>query len=58
MFDLPDGGVEPLLRQLIEGEAGILSLAIERAGLHDAFVHIAGEAAAAEMGETGEGDGA
>jgi ABC-2 type transport system ATP-binding protein len=53
MFDLPAGGVEPLLRQLIEGEAGILSLSIERAGLHDAFVHIAGEAAAAEMGETG-----
>jgi ABC-2 type transport system ATP-binding protein len=53
MFDLPAAGVEPLLRQLIEGEAGILSLSIERAGLHDAFVHIAGEAAAAEMGETG-----
>jgi ABC-2 type transport system ATP-binding protein len=35
-----------LLRSLIEGEAGILSLSIERAGLHDAFVHIAGEAAA------------
>lgn len=51
MFSLPETGVEPLLRQLIEGEAGILSLSIERAGLHDAFVHIAGEAAAAEMGE-------
>lgn len=50
MFSLPDGGVEPLLRRLIEGEAGILSLSIERAGLHDAFVHIAGEAAAAELG--------
>ncbi len=45
-FDLPETGVEPLLRRLIEGEAGILSLSIERAGLHDAFVHIAGEAAA------------
>ena len=45
-FDLPDGGPEPLLRELIEGEAGILSLSIERAGLHDAFVEIAGEAAA------------
>ena len=45
-FPLPESGVEPLLRQLIEGEAGILSLAIERAGLHDAFVAIAGEAAA------------
>jgi len=51
MFSLPDGGVEPLLRQLIAGDAGILSLSIERAGLHDAFVHIAGEAAAAELGD-------
>jgi ABC-2 type transport system ATP-binding protein len=48
-FSLPDSGIEPLLRALIEGEAGILSLSIERAGLHDAFVHIAGEAAAREM---------
>ncbi|VWX53772.1 ABC transporter ATP-binding protein [Novosphingobium sp. 9U] len=46
LFALPDSGVEPLLRRLIEGEAGILSLSIERAGLHDAFVAIAGEAAA------------
>ena len=45
-FSLPESGVEPLLRTLIEGEAGILSLSIERAGLHDAFVAIAGEAAA------------
>ncbi|AIT80202.1 MULTISPECIES: ABC transporter ATP-binding protein [Novosphingobium] len=45
-FSLPDTGIEPLLRALIEGEAGILSLSIERAGLHDAFVAIAGEAAA------------
>ena len=45
-FPLPESGVEPLLRALIEGEAGILSLSIERAGLHDAFVAIAGEAAA------------
>ena len=45
-FNLPAGGIEPLLRALIEGEAGILSLSIERAGLHDAFVAIAGEAAA------------
>ncbi len=45
-FSLPESGIEPLLRQLIGGEAGILSLSIERAGLHDAFVHIAGEAAA------------
>ena len=45
-FSLPETGVEPLLRALIEGDAGILSLSIERAGLHDAFVAIAGEAAA------------
>lgn len=45
-FSLPESGVEPLLRALIEGDAGILSLSIERAGLHDAFVAIAGEAAA------------
>lgn len=45
-FALPETGIEPLLRTLIEGDAGILSLSIERAGLHDAFVAIAGEAAA------------
>lgn len=45
-FPLPESGVEPLLRALIEGDAGILSLSIERAGLHDAFVAIAGAAAA------------
>ena len=50
-FSLPPGGVEPLLRALIEGEAGILSLSIERPGLHDAFVAIAGEAAAKALVE-------
>ena len=50
-FALPDTGIEPLLRALIEGEAGILSLSIERAGLHDAFVAIAGEAAAKALSE-------
>jgi len=48
-FSLPEGGVEPLLRALIAGDAGILSLSIERAGLHDAFVAIAGEAAARDL---------
>ncbi|MCB2066286.1 MAG: ATP-binding cassette domain-containing protein [Erythrobacter sp.] len=48
-FPLPESGVEPLLKALIEGDAGILSLSIERAGLHDAFVAIAGEAAARAM---------
>ncbi len=56
-FALPESGVEPLLRRLIESDAGILSLSIERAGLHDAFVAIAGEAAARALeAETGEGD--
>jgi len=50
-FPLPETGVEPLLRVLIAGEAGILSLSIERAGLHDAFVAIAGEAAARALAE-------
>jgi len=50
-FSLPESGVEPLLRALIEGQAGILSLSIERAGLHDAFVAIAGEAAARALEE-------
>ncbi len=50
-FTLPESGVEPLLRALIEGDAGIQSLSIERPGLHDAFVHIAGEAAAKKMEE-------
>ncbi len=54
-FPLPESGVEPLLRQLIEGEAGILSLSIERAGLHDAFVAIAGEAAARQLKADTEG---
>ena len=43
-----------LLRALIEGNAGILSLSIERAGLHDAFVAIAGEAAARALEENRE----
>jgi ABC-2 type transport system ATP-binding protein len=50
-FELPDGGPEPLLRALIDGGAGIETLSIERPGLHDAFVAIAGASAAAEMGK-------
>jgi ABC-2 type transport system ATP-binding protein len=38
-----------LLRALLDGNAGIESLSIERPGLHDAFVAIAGEAAARQM---------
>ncbi len=48
-FALPEGGVEPLLKGLIAGDAGIETLSIERPGLHDAFVAIAGEAAARDM---------
>ena len=51
MFELPGSGPEPLLRALLDGGAGIETLSIERPGLHDAFVAIAGEAAALEMGE-------
>ncbi|MCL6250223.1 ATP-binding cassette domain-containing protein [Altererythrobacter sp. KTW20L] len=55
-FPLPESGIEPLLRALIDGNAGILSLSIERAGLHDAFVAIAGEAAAASLVATSTGE--
>ena len=48
-FELPPSGPEPLLKALIDGGAGIETLSIERPGLHDAFVAIAGEAAAREM---------
>ncbi|HEX4799937.1 MAG TPA: ATP-binding cassette domain-containing protein [Sphingomicrobium sp.] len=50
VFELPAAGPEPLLKALIDGGAGIETLAIERPGLHDAFVAIAGNRAAAEMG--------
>ncbi|HKY82023.1 MAG TPA: ATP-binding cassette domain-containing protein [Sphingobium sp.] len=48
-FALPQEGIEPLLRALLDGQAGIESLSIERPGLHDAFVAIAGPAAARQM---------
>jgi ABC-2 type transport system ATP-binding protein len=57
-FALPGAGVEPLLRALIDGEAGIRSLSIERPGLHDAFVAIAGAAIAAQMEAESADDGA
>lgn len=50
-FELPASGPEPLLRALIDGGAGIETLSIERPGLHDAFVAIAGESAARAMSE-------
>jgi ABC-2 type transport system ATP-binding protein len=57
-FPLPESGIEPLLKALIDGNAGIRSLSIERAGLHDAFVAIAGEAAAASLVTAPEGEDA
>ena len=51
VFELPESGPEPLLKSLIDGGAGIETLAIERPGLHDAFVAIAGTSAAAAMGQ-------
>ncbi len=48
-FELASAGIEPLLKALIEGGAGIEELSIERPGLHDAFVAIAGAAAAREL---------
>ena len=48
-FELPTSGIEPLLKALIDGGAGIEELSIERSGLHDAFVAIAGESAAREI---------
>ena len=49
VFELPETGPEPLLKALIDGGAGIETLAIERPGLHEAFVAIAGDAAAEAM---------
>ena len=51
VFELPGGGPEPLLKALIDGGAGIETLAIERPGLHDAFVSMAGDSAAAAMAQ-------
>jgi ABC-2 type transport system ATP-binding protein len=50
-FELPTSGIEPILKALVEGQAGIENLAIERPGLHDAFVAIAGAEAAAALDE-------
>ena len=55
-FELPKGGIEPLLKALIDGGAGIEELSIERRGLHDAFVAIAGESAAREMEASEQAD--
>ncbi|MEO7563727.1 MAG: ATP-binding cassette domain-containing protein [Sphingomicrobium sp.] len=57
-FELPEGGPEPLLKALIDGGAGIETLSIERPGLHDAFIAIAGGAAARDMGHIRAGKAA
>jgi len=56
-FEQPADGIEPVLRALIDGGAGIEELSIERSGLHDAFVAIAGESVVDEM-EAGLGEAA
>jgi ABC-2 type transport system ATP-binding protein len=43
-FQLPADGIEGLLSRLIAAGYGISGLAIERPGLHEAFVRIVGEA--------------
>lgn len=43
-FSLPRAGIEPLLRALIDADAGIVTMSIERPSLHDAFVAITGSA--------------
>lgn len=49
LFELPQEGIEPLLKALMDESAGIEELSIERPGLHDAFIALAGEAAARQM---------
>ena len=41
-FQMPGGGIEPLLVSLIDAGFGISGLTIARPGLHDAFVRIVG----------------
>ena len=41
-FTLPEDGIEPILKALIAGEAGIETLSIERPSLHEAFVDLVG----------------
>ena len=51
-FELPKGGIEPLLVSLIDRGHGISGLSIERPGLHEAFVRIVGTDAAAAAAAT------
>lgn len=42
-FEVPPGGIEPVLTKLIDAGVGIASLSVERPGLHDAFVKLVRE---------------
>jgi ABC-2 type transport system ATP-binding protein len=55
-FALPATGIEPVLQSLITHGAGIETLAIERPGLHDAFIDIAGANVAKEMNAAPTGE--
>lgn len=44
-FILPGGGIEPVLRRLLDAGHGISGLAIEPPSLHDVFVRIVGQSA-------------
>ncbi len=57
-FALPKSGIEPVLQALITHGAGIETLTVERPGLHDAFINIAGAAAAEAMGTPNQGEAA
>ena len=46
-FDMPPGGLEPILRGLLDTHAGVRDLHVERPSLHDAFRAIVGEGAPA-----------
>jgi ABC-2 type transport system ATP-binding protein len=50
-FIVPDSGVEDVLKRLIDGGFGISGLAMERPGLHDAFVRIVGPDALKDQAE-------
>lgn len=42
-FDMPPGGLEPILRGLLDTGAGVRDLHVERPSLHDAFRAIVGD---------------
>ncbi|WP_374943888.1 ABC transporter ATP-binding protein [Sphingomonas sp.] len=50
-FEMPHGGIEPVLVVLIDAGFGIAGLTIARPGLHDAFVRIVGEQETVKQGD-------